>query len=135
MKEVKLEDLKITRNESLGSNPEMIKLLQEKEILVKKGSDYQKKIEKMQKEQQKVGLKLNKIKEKIIPMIEEIAKDFETNQWEVPMSVTLLDGKPVMTILDRLEMEKEKLINQNNKLEEDAKEADKSEGDSEEPVQ
>ena len=135
-KEVKLEDLKVTR-EIIIVNDKLNELLVEKNELVQKGRKYQKEIEAIQKKQNKIGLKLNKIKEKIIPSVEELTKDHEMGQWEIPMTIAVNDkGESVLTLLDKIEKKKQQILESLNKEKEDAKtDSDpRQKGDTKEPV-
>jgi len=60
----KIEDITPTREVEL-QNAKLHKLLEEKVKLVEEGKSFQKKVEKLQKEQRKIGLKLNKVKENV----------------------------------------------------------------------
>lgn len=52
----------------------MKKLLEEKGVLVNEGRELTKKIEELEKERAKVGLKIQKVKDKLIPIVESKIK-------------------------------------------------------------
>jgi|TARA_Y100000034_G_scaffold49407_1_gene61096 transcriptional regulator len=113
----KIEDITPTREVEL-QNAKLHKLLEEKIKLVEEGKSFQKKVEKLQKEQRKIGLKLNKVKEKVLPLIAEESTKLDIGQFEAPMNVNIIDGKSILTIVDRVEDFKKRLL---EKLEEDNK--------------
>jgi len=113
----KIEDITPTREVEL-QNAKLHKLLEEKANLVEEGKSFQKKVEKLQKEQRKIGLKLNKVKEKVLPLIAGESTKLDIGQFEAPMNVNIIDGKSILTIVDRVEDFKKRLL---EKLEEDNK--------------
>lgn len=114
---IKIEDITPTRDVEFKS-AKLHKLLEEKVKLVDEGKGYQKEVEELQKKQRKVGLKLNKIKEKVIPLVAEESVKLDIGQFEAPMNVSIIDGKDILTIVDRVEDFKKRLL---EKLEEDNK--------------
>ena len=114
---IKIEDITPTREVEL-QNAKVHKLLEEKAKLVDEGKSYQKEVDELQKKQRKVGLKLNKVKKKVIPLVAEISSELAIGQFEAPMNVSIIDGKDILTIVDKVEDFKKRLL---EKLEEDNK--------------
>ena len=119
---ITLQDLKTTREVEL-KNAKLFKLLEDKEVLVGKGRELQKDIEEIQKEQRKIGLKLNKVKEKVIPLVEKESEKIEIEQFETPAAVDIKDGKAILTILDQIEDTKKKILEQLEKKDEEGEQA------------
>jgi hypothetical protein len=53
----------------------LVGLLNEKDILVTSGRAISKDIEKLENDRRKVGLQIQKLKDKILPMVDELTKD------------------------------------------------------------
>lgn len=115
---IKKEDLKTTREAELKGD-KLLKLLTKKEELVGEGRKFQVDIEGLQKEQRKVGLKLNKVKEKVIPLIEKESEKLDIEQFEIPSSVNIKDGKAILTILDQIADYKFRILEQLEKKDEE----------------
>jgi len=56
-------------------NKKLVGLLKEKDVLVTEGRAISKEIDKLENDRRKVGLQIQKIKDKILPMVDEITKD------------------------------------------------------------
>lgn len=53
----------------------LVGLLKEKDVLVTEGRAISKDIEKLENDRRKVGLQIQKVKDKILPMVDELMKD------------------------------------------------------------
>lgn len=56
-------------------NKSLVGLLKEKDVLVTGGRAISKEIEKLENDRRKVGLQIQKLKDKILPMVEKLTKD------------------------------------------------------------
>jgi hypothetical protein len=83
-------------------NPKLVKLLEEKELAVKEGREQYKVVEKEQQKLNKCGLKIQKYKDKIIPLVKELTKDL-LGEYEDLSEVKLENGKVILTIVDKVE--------------------------------
>lgn len=83
------------------------KLLEQRDVEVKKGRELEKQKQTIEQEQRKIGLLLNRIKEKVTPMVNAHAKKESFNPYEVISAVQITDGQVVMTVTDSLELWKE----------------------------
>lgn len=103
-------------------------ILKDKEELVGKFSDLNDEIEKKQKERKKLGFKVERMKEKLQPLMEKAVEreDIEVNQpTEIPHNVELEDDKVCIDVLDRVEDFKEHLIAKYEEQKEEDKEEEK----------
>ena len=57
------------------NSKELLKLLQSKSTLVEEGRGITKEIEKLETDRRKVGLQIQKLKDKIIPLVTKLTKD------------------------------------------------------------
>jgi hypothetical protein len=55
-------------------NKKLVGILKEKDVLVTEGRAISKEIDKLENDRRKVGLQIQKIKDKILPMVDEITK-------------------------------------------------------------
>ena len=98
-------------------------LIQKKGDLVVKGRALNKQKEDIGIELNKVSLQINKLGDKIIPLVRDI--NVELGEFEQIQDVQIVDGELVMTIFDMLEDYKEKLI----KAKQEAKDKEEGKGD------
>ena len=84
------------------------KALIEKGLLIEKGREISRKIEKLETERNKIGLKVQKIKDDIVlPFAREIKKDL--GKYEDLQTLNLVNGKIVVNVFDYIEQYKEEL--------------------------
>ena len=98
-------------------------LIQKKGDLVVKGRALNKQKEDIGIELNKVSLQINKLGDKIIPLVRDI--NVELGEFEQIQDVQIVDGELVMTIFDMLEDYKEKLI----KAKQEANDKEEGKGD------
>lgn len=90
------------------SNKKVEKALAEKGVLIEKGREISRKIEKLETERNKIGLKVQKIKDDIVlPFAREIKKDL--GKYEDLQTLNLINGKIVVNVFDYIEQYKEEL--------------------------
>lgn len=84
------------------NNNTLKKLLEEKEELVKQGRELTVQIEKLEKERAKIGLQIQKKKDKIIPLVD---KEVRPNlvEYEDIETVVLEKGEIKVTVFNHLE--------------------------------
>ena len=106
-------------------NKELRKLLDKKSLIVDEGRKLSKEIEKLEKERNRDALKLQKIKDRVIPILQkEIAP--QLGEFEDIQSIDKKDDKSdvlVAVIFDRVEQYKEAIRQQ--KLEQEQAKAEK----------
>ena len=78
-------------------------LLVTKEDLVTKGRELTKQINDLESERNKIGLKIQKVKDKIIPAIEKAVKPLLENDFEDIESVKIENDKISVNIFDHAE--------------------------------
>ena len=90
------------------SNKKVEKALAEKGVLIEKGREISRQIEKLETERNKIGLKVQKIKDDIVlPFAREIKKDL--GKYEDLQTLNLVNGKIVVNVFDYIEQYKEEL--------------------------
>lgn len=94
-------------NEMTANIDEIITMIKNKGDIVVRGRDLNKQIEGLKEELNTCGLDINKINDKLIPLVKEIP--IELGEWEQIQSVEIVDGKLMMTIYDQIEEYKEVL--------------------------
>jgi len=105
------------------------KILKDKEGLIKKFSKITDDIEKGQRERKKLAFKVERMKEKLIPLMEKAIEreNVKVEQpIEIPHNVELEDDKVCIDVLNRVEDFKEHIIEQYKKEKEEKKEDNKS---------
>ena len=95
----------------------LAKYLEEKNLLVKDGRNLNADIEKIQTVLNKIALKIQKLKDKIIPRAEEYCTNL--GEFEELVTINMEDGKVVLEILDRVEEYKALYLERKNKKNED----------------
>ena len=90
------------------SNKKVEKAHAEKGVLIEKGREISRQIEKLETERNKIGLKVQKIKDDIVlPFAREIKKDL--GKYEDLQTLNLVNGKIVVNVFDYIEQYKEEL--------------------------
>lgn len=112
-KKVKVKDLKTIRLVDVD-NFKILKFMKEREELSEKINNYTKQIQNIQREQRKCGLKLDRLKEKMIPYVEKEMKKIPTNQWERLTQVKKDKDKIIFEIVNFVESYKVKLLQDKN---------------------
>lgn len=87
-------------------------LLEKKDEAVADGKKQYAAVEREQNKLNKCGLKIQKMKDKIIPLVN--AQEFEKTEFEEIQSVSIEDGKIVMTVFDLVEEYKEAVRTKRN---------------------
>lgn len=82
-------------------NEELKALLLEKETLVNEGKKLTEKIEKVEKERAKVGLQIQKVKDKIIPLV--IGLKLPLGEYEGLKSVEIKGGEIVVEVTNYMD--------------------------------
>lgn len=82
-------------------NDKILKILEKKGGLIDKGRELTKQIEGLEKERNKVGLQVQKLKDKTAHLMDK--EDIKTEEFEYVASVDLKDGEVVLTIKDAIE--------------------------------
>lgn len=101
MRNIKLED------------KELKKLLFERGNIVGKARKITKEIEKLQQEQQKMGYKMDRLKDKIKPIID--SRNIELDEFEVISRIYLEKEEPMVEIVNQIEEYKILIRGKNNK--------------------
>ena len=84
------------------NNKELLKLLQSKSTLVDEGRGITKEIEKLETDRRKVGLQIQKLKDKIIPLVTKLTKD-SMAEYEEISTVDVKDDEIIVEIVDVVE--------------------------------
>lgn len=95
--------------EVIIDNEKLYKILDQRGSILKTARQIQKEVEEKQKEQQKIGYKMNRLKDKTEPFI----KDIELEEFEVISSIGIKKGKVVATVVNQIE-EYKKLLREKN---------------------
>jgi hypothetical protein len=97
-------------------------LVEEKKDLVTKGRVLSQEIEEKQEELKKLGMKVQKVKDKLIPAVEkDIEPDIDLDEFEEIYSIDLNeDGEVVVNVNDRVEEFKQSYRDQKEKQKEEA---------------
>lgn len=83
-------------------HPELKQHLEDKEELIKQAREISAKIEALESDRNKVGLQVQKIKDKVVPIVEALVRP-QLGYYEELASVALVDGKIVATTFDHKE--------------------------------
>lgn len=91
------------------THEEIYKALVEKNEQVKEGRELSEQIEKLEEERNKIGLQIQKLKDRIIPEIEEIIKGIEMSEYEAVGEVRAgeQENEVEIEIFDQIEAYKE----------------------------
>lgn len=98
------------------TNNTLKKLLEEKEELVNQGRALTVEIEKLEKDRAKIGMQIQKRKDKIIPLVEKEVKP-KLGEYEDIETVTLEKGEIVVKVFNHLEEFKKAFAERNKKEE------------------
>jgi hypothetical protein len=110
---------------------QLVKLFVEKEKELKKGRALHKKVRKLQLEQQKIGLKLNRYKEQMSVLAEKQRKALGMDEFEDLRGLDYKKGKLVLRTVNLIDEFKEEFRKANNKTDESkTKGSDKADGKS-----
>ena len=82
-------------------NDKLYQLLEKKDVLIKEGREISKRIEKDDQERHKIGLKVQKLKDKTAQLLEK--EDIETGEFEYIQQLDVKDGEVVVTVQDSVE--------------------------------
>lgn len=93
-------------------NAKLIKILEERGKILDVAKGLQKQIEELQKEQAKIGYKMDRLKEKTKKIIDKTG--FEMDKHELISRVYSEDGKAYAEIINQIE-EYKKVLNEKNK--------------------
>jgi len=97
-----------TDNQIITQDEKVAKLLIEKTGLIKDGRAISEDIEKLENDRNKVALRVQKIKDKIIPFAKKIKKD-QLGRYEDIQSIDLVGENIVLTTFDYIEEYKKQL--------------------------
>jgi len=113
------------------NDEKLYKLLEKKDALVLAGRKQSELVEKEQQELNKCGLKIQKIKDKVVPLMNGYKKQWREEgvlgEFEEVTGVELVDGEIVITKVDMLEEYKKALREQMYGAEEPNDETDEGE--------
>jgi len=84
------------------NNDKLKVLLEQKEVLVAEGRALTVKIEKLEKERAKVGMQIQKVKDKVIPLVEKLVKP-NLKEYEDIETVTLEKGEIEVKVFNHLD--------------------------------
>jgi hypothetical protein len=101
------------------TNEKLYKILGDKEVLINEGRQISKDIEERETSRAKIGLKVEKLKEKAVKCVEKEA--FKLEEFEYLQSIDAKDGEVVVTIQDKLEEVKEAIREQKKENKENSK--------------
>jgi hypothetical protein len=83
-------------------NKEIVELLTKKETLVIEGREVTKKIEELENDRRKIGLQIQKVKDKVIPMVNKLMEG-NLKEFEEIGTVEVKDGELDISIVDVVE--------------------------------
>ncbi len=83
-------------------NKEIVELLTKKETLVIEGREVTKKIEELENDRRKIGLQIQKVKDKVIPMVNKLMEG-NLKEFEEIGTVEVKDGELDISIVDVIE--------------------------------
>lgn len=85
-------------------NAPLKKLLEEKDVLIKEARELTSQIEKLEKERAKLGMKVQKVKDKVIPMVDKMkGKEIVLGEYDDIETISLEKGEIVVNIFNHLE--------------------------------
>ncbi len=90
----------------------LVDLLEKQGVIANEQHEINKQLIELDKERTKNGYKVQKIKDKMKPIIDGLMKDIELGEFEIVTNIMLEDGQPKMEILDQLE-EYAKMLREN----------------------
>lgn len=87
-------------------NEELKDLIEKKNAVLEEGRELSKQIDVLENERNKKGLKIQKLKDKLIPLAQELAKPLLLNKYEDLETIDLdpETGKPTVNVFNHLEM-------------------------------
>jgi hypothetical protein len=83
-------------------NKEIVELLTKKETLVKEGREVTKKIDELENDRRKIGLQIQKVKDKVIPLVNKLMEG-NLKEFEEIGTVEVKDGELDISIVDVIE--------------------------------
>lgn len=105
------------------TNEDIKSLLIKKDKIVNEWRDISAKIEELERKLDSLAHRIQKIKDKVVPMIEEELKDLYPSEFHEATKVEVVDGEIVYELVDRIELFKESYIEaKNNKDKTEVKE-------------
>lgn len=105
---------------------ELIALMQERGELITKGRDLTNKLEKLEKQRNKVALQADKLSSKMRPTLDKLVKP-EVGEFEDVNNIEIQNGEVVVEIYDRLEDFKKQFRKAKEEQEKKAKAPNKAE--------
>jgi len=103
------------------------KLLEDKDALIQEGRKSAKRMEELEKEQRKLALKVQKLKDKVVPLVKKYYADMNLTEFEEVVAVEVKDGEVIVKIDDVIELYRAHYL---EKKYEGSKEANTNEKDS-----
>lgn len=88
-------------------SPKLTNLITEKNTLLEQGRDLTKQIDKLDQERSVLGHKIQKLKDKIIPLAQELGKPFLHDEFEDFGTIDIENGSPIIEVFSHLETWKE----------------------------
>ena len=94
------------------------KLLEEKDVLVKEGRVLTVQIEKLEQDRAKIGMQIQKKKDKVIPLVEKLKKEGKIvlGEYDDIESVSVISGEIEVKIFNHLEEFKKAFAEKNKKV-------------------
>lgn len=85
-------------------NAKLTKILEDRAVIYKEVGEINEQLFKLDKERKKLAYKMDRLKEKTKPFIDDIESKLELGEFEIISKVSLnKNGKPEVEIVDRLE--------------------------------
>lgn len=81
----------------------LVELLEKQAVIANEQHEINKKLIELDKERTKNGYKVQKIRDKMKPIIDAIIPTVELGEFEMVTNISLEEGQPKMTIIDQLE--------------------------------
>lgn len=85
------------------NDKQLVKLFDEKEKELKQGRALEKKKNVIEEAQRKIGLKLNRLKEQMIPIVEKKREELGITEFEEITTLKVVKGKVVLSTTDLIE--------------------------------
>lgn len=91
---------------------QLVELLEKQAVIANEQNEINKQLIELDKERTKNGYKVQKIRDKMKPIIDTIIPTIELGEFEMVTNIKLEDGQPKMEIIDQLE-EYAKMLREN----------------------
>ena len=100
------------------NNDEIKSLLIKKDKIINEWREVSAKIEELERQLDSLAHRVQKIKDKVVPMVNEELKNVYPSEFHEATKVEIIDGEIVYELVDRIELFKESYLESKNKKDE-----------------